>query len=69
MIEAYRRFIVFISKEKDPKSGLVYSVGEDVKGISGGDTIYVFDYAPFCIDEDLGYFVINLEHVVAVEKA
>ncbi len=69
MLEAYRRFIVFQSEEKSPKNGMVCSVGEDVKGISVGDTIFHFDYAPLCIDEDLGYFAINLEHVVAVEKA
>lgn len=69
MIEAYRRFIVFQSDEKDPDKGMVYSVGEDVEGISIGDTIFHFDYAPLCIDEDLGYFAVNLEHVVAVDKS
>ncbi len=69
MIEAYRRYIIFKLYEKDPKKGLVYSVGEDVKGLAGGDTIYIFDYAPLCIDVDEGYFAVNLEHVVAVEKA
>jgi hypothetical protein len=68
MLEAYRRYITFHSKEDNPKSGMVYSVGEDVKGISAGDIIFHFDYAPLCIDEDLGYFAVNLEHVVAVEK-
>ena len=69
MLEAYRRYIVFQSDEEDPKSGVVVSVGEDVKGIFVGEIIFHFDYAPLCIDEDLGYFAVNLEHVVAVEKA
>ena len=68
MIEAYRKFIIFQSPDKDPESGIVYSVGEDVKGITVGDTIFFFDYAPLCIDEDKGYFAVNLEHVLAKDR-
>jgi len=68
MLEAYRRFIIFQSDEKDPIKGIVYSFGEDVKGIANGDTIFIFDYAPLCIDEKLGYFAVNLEHIVAIVK-
>jgi hypothetical protein len=68
MIEAYRRYIIFLSDEDDSKSGVVVSVGEDVKGISIGDIIFHFDYGALCVDDNLGYFAVNLEHVVAVEK-
>lgn len=69
MFEAYGKFVLFKSKEKDPASGTVISTGAGVKGsIPLGATIYIFDYAPLCIDEVLGYFAVNLEHVVAVEK-
>ncbi len=69
MLEAYRRYVIFQSKKKDPKSGKVCSIGEDVKGISVGDTIFHFDYAPLCLNKYKGYFAVNIEHVVAVEKA
>lgn len=69
MLEAYRRFIVFQSDQDEPKNGVVISVGEDVKYISVGDIIFHFDYSPLSIDKDLGYFAVNHEHVVAVEKA
>jgi hypothetical protein len=70
MPKAYGRFIVFKSEKKDPASGVVLSTGEGVKdSISIGDIIFIYDYAPLCINEDLGYFAVNLDHVVAVEKA
>ena len=68
MISGYGKYIVFKSNDKEPIKGIVDSVGEDVKGISIGDTIYVMDYATHPILGDNESFAVNKEHIFAVDK-
>lgn len=69
MIKAYGKCVVFKSNQENPNSGIVESVGEDVKDINIGDFIYLMDYATFPInDEDEKYFVVNMIHILAIKK-
>jgi len=68
MLEAYGRFVLFKSDQEEPRSGTVVSVGEDVKEFIVGSIIYFSDYAAFHLDEHKGYFVVNREHILAVEN-
>ena len=68
MIEAYGKFIVFESEEEKPTCGIVLSIGEDVKGISIEDTIYMMDYATFPMNNKK-IFSVNREHILAIKKS